>query len=54
MHISPTFDPAKNAANLRKHGVSLSAGDGVLHDPLALTAEDDSVRAERRTYEKGI
>jgi uncharacterized DUF497 family protein len=38
-----TFDPAKDAANRKKHGVSLTEGDGVLNDPLALTIEDSSV-----------
>jgi uncharacterized DUF497 family protein len=32
-----TFDPKKNAPNLKKHGVSLVDGDGVLNAPLALT-----------------
>src|SRR5947208_16389303 len=48
MHMSPTFDPAKDAENRRKHGVSLSEGDGVLSDPLALTIEDDSAEGEQR------
>ena len=52
--MSPTFDPAKNAANLRKHGVPLSDGDGVLSDPLALTVEDDAVDAERRFVTIGL
>ena len=43
-----TFDPAKDAANLRKHGVSLAEGDGVLNDPLALTVEDSSSQGEQR------
>jgi len=42
------FDPSKNAANLRKHGVSLAEGDGVLNDPLALTIEDETAQGERR------
>jgi uncharacterized DUF497 family protein len=42
------FDPDKNAANLAKHGVSLSEGDGVLNDPLALTVEDKRVEGEQR------
>jgi uncharacterized DUF497 family protein len=42
------FDPDKNAANLAKHGVSLSEGDGVLNDPLALTVEDERVEGEQR------
>jgi len=33
--VESSFDPKKNAANLRKHGVPLSEGDGVLNDPLA-------------------
>ena len=42
------FDPKKDAANLKKHGVSLSEGDGVLNDPLALTIEDRSAEGEQR------
>ena len=30
--VTVTFDPKKNAANLKKHGVSLAEGDGVLND----------------------
>jgi uncharacterized DUF497 family protein len=45
--MSPEFDPAKDAANILKHGVSLSEGDGVLADPMALTIEDDAARAKR-------
>lgn len=39
-----SFDPTKDAANRKKHGVSLSEGDGVLNDPLALTIEDTSAQ----------
>lgn len=46
--MSATFDPAKAATNLAKHGVSLAEGEGVLFDPLALTIEDDSADGERR------
>jgi uncharacterized protein len=42
------FDPKKEAANLRKHGVSLTEGDGVLNDPMALTIEDMSAVGEQR------
>jgi len=42
------FDPKKNAANIKKHGVPLSEGDGVLNDPLALTVEDDATEGEQR------
>ena len=55
--MSPEFDPKKNEANIAKHGVSLSEADGVLLDPLAITVEDGSAKAEpkeRRSYEEGI
>jgi uncharacterized DUF497 family protein len=60
------FDPNKNAENLRKHGISLAEGDGVLNDQFALTIEDDSSEGVRiisvrkpepsevRAYEEGI
>jgi uncharacterized DUF497 family protein len=40
--VSAEFDSKKDAANVKRHGVSLSEGDGVLNDPLAITVEDDS------------
>jgi len=46
--MSPEFDPKKDTANLAKHGVSLAEGDGVLHDPLAITIEDSSALDEQR------
>jgi uncharacterized DUF497 family protein len=46
--MSPEFDPKKNEANIAKHGVSLSEGDGVLLDPLAITVEDSSAEGEVR------
>ncbi|QQO56595.1 MAG: BrnT family toxin [Thiohalocapsa sp. PB-PSB1] len=46
--MSTAFDPRKNQINLRKHGVSLSEGDGVLNDPLAVTVEDISTEGEQR------
>ena len=52
--MTVTFDPDKNAANLKKHGVSLAAGDGVLNDPLALTIEDDSAEGEQRFVSIGM
>jgi len=48
------FDPKKNAANLKKHGVSLAEGDGVLNDPLALTVEDDTASDEQRFVTIGM
>jgi len=44
--VSAEFDPKKDAANIKKHGVSLSEGDGVLNDPLALTVEDVAAEGE--------
>ena len=52
--MSASFDPKKNAANIKKHGVSLSEGDGVLNDPLALTVEDDSADGEQRFVTIGM
>jgi hypothetical protein len=52
--VSPQFDPAKNAANIAKHGVSLADGDGVLLDPLALTVEDSASRGEQRWQTIGV
>jgi uncharacterized DUF497 family protein len=46
--MTPEFDPKKNAANVAKHGVSLATGDGVLHDPLAITIEDSTALDEQR------
>lgn len=46
--MTATFDPKKDAANIKKHGVSLAEGDGVLSDPLAITIEDDSAEGEQR------
>ena len=46
--MSITFDPKKEAANIRKHAVSLTEGDGVLNDPMALTIEDTSAVGEQR------
>lgn len=48
------FDPNKNAANLKKHGVSLAEGEGVLNDPLALTIEDDAAANEQRFVTVGM
>ena len=45
--VERTFGPEKNTANLRKHGVSLTEGDGVLNDPLALSDEDLSAAQQR-------
>ena len=52
--MSAEFDPKKDAANLKKHGVSLSEVDGVLNDPLALTVEDDTSEGEQRFVTIGM
>ena len=46
--MSADFDPKKDATNIKKHGLSLSEGDGVLNDPLALTIEDSGAEGEQR------
>lgn len=52
--LTSDFDPKKDAANLKKHGVSLSEGDGVLNDPLAITVEDESAEGEQRFVTIGM
>lgn len=42
------YDPAKAAANPRKHAVSFADAEGVLEDPLAVTIEDPDAQDERR------
>ncbi len=49
-----TFDPVKDAANRKKHGVSLAEGDGILNDPLALTIEDSAALGEQRFISIGM
>ena len=46
--LTATFDPKKDAANFKKHGVLLADGDGVLSDPLAISIEDESAEVEQR------
>ena len=48
------FDPKKNAANIKKHGVPLSEADGVLNNPLALTVEDQAAEGEQRFVTIGM
>jgi len=52
--VAAEFDPKKDAANIKKHGVSLAEGDGVLNDPLALTVEDDAAEGEQRFVTVGM
>jgi len=48
------YDPAKAAANVRKHGVSFADAEGVLTDPLAITIEDPDAEGERRYVAIGL
>ncbi|MBZ0073036.1 MAG: BrnT family toxin [Gammaproteobacteria bacterium] len=43
-----TWDPAKAAANLAKHGVRFADAETVLYDPDALTVEDTDAEGEHR------
>jgi uncharacterized DUF497 family protein len=38
--VSIEFDPVKNKANARKHGVDLADVDQVFYDPCSVTIED--------------
>lgn len=42
------WDPAKSAANVRKHGVHFGDAVGVLEDPYALTVPDPYPDEQRR------
>ena len=42
------FDPAKAAANARKHGVSFADAEGVFTDPLAVHVPDPDAQGEER------
>ena len=42
------FDPTKAEANLAKHGVPMSEGEGVLRDPLCLSMPDEMTEGEQR------
>lgn len=54
MHMPVEYDPAKAAANLKKHGVSFADAEGVLFDPLAVTVEDTSAVGEQRFATVGL
>jgi uncharacterized protein len=40
------YDPKKNAANIKKHGVDFEDAQVVLLDPFALTWEDEDAEDE--------
>ena len=48
------YDPAKAAANFKKHGVSFADAEGVLDDPLAVTIEDPDAQGEHRFVTIGL
>jgi uncharacterized DUF497 family protein len=48
------FDPAKAAANLRKHRVAFSDTEQALRDPNAMTIEDPDVEGEQRFITLGM
>jgi len=52
--MSFEYDPAKAAANLKKHGVSFADAEGVLSDPLAVTIEDITAAGEARFVTVGL
>ena len=51
--MKAVWDPAKAAANLRKHGVRFADAEGALLDALAITIEDASEN-ERRFVTIGV
>ena len=52
--IGIEFDPAKAAANLKKHGVSFAHAEQALRDPMALTIEDPDATDEVRYITLGM
>lgn len=49
-----SYDPSKEAANVKKHGVSFSDAEGVFEDPLAATVEDPDAEGEARFVAVGL
>ena len=52
--VAIEFDPVKAKANFRKHRVSFSDAEQVLHDPNALTYDDPDAEDERRFITLGM
>ena len=49
------FDPAKNALNIKNHGIDLSFGDRVMADPNAIETIDDTMDyGEERWFVLGL
>ena len=49
-----TYDSAKAASNLKKHGVSFADAEGVFSDPLALTIVIPETLGEARFIAIGL
>jgi len=54
MHMNYQWDPAKAAANLKKHGVEFADAVGVFDDPGAITIEDPDAEGEQRFLSIGL
>ena len=54
MHMNYQWDPAKAAANLKKHGVEFADAVGVFGDPGAITIEDPDSEGEQRFLSIGL
>jgi uncharacterized DUF497 family protein len=48
------YEPAKAAANLKKHGVSFADAEGVFEDPPAVTIKDPDAEGEPRFVTVGL
>jgi uncharacterized DUF497 family protein len=48
------YDPAKAAANVKKHRVSFADAESVFGDPLAMVIEDPDARGEPRYIAIGL
>jgi uncharacterized protein len=48
------YDPKKNAANIKKHGVDFEDAQAALLDPFALTWEDEDAEDEQRFLQLGM
>ena len=44
------WDPAKNATNRRKHGISFEEAIEIFHGPVLSRADDDHGEARERSY----
>ena len=52
--MSFKYDPAKAAANLKKHRVSFADAEAAPEDPLAITMEDPDAQDEERFITIGM